>query len=145
MDGSILIDLKDVCIRMQEAWNIRATVLLDVRNNAIKGKYAGVCVTRRDIGTGFPVLIDARLKRERRIWVLAHELRHVMQRLSGDLRGQDTWKGSRVDRTSLKYNDLPWEVDANAWADAHAPTFYANNRPSITIPGRSLGDIPWGR
>jgi hypothetical protein len=144
-DGK-LIDLKDVCVRMQEAWNIRATVQLSMPDQVRSG-YAGLCITRFDMQTGFPIQVCSRLKRERRIWVLAHELRHVMQSLSGALvvrGGKDYWSGAYIDRMKYEYNNLPWEVDANTWADSYAPAFYAEQQ-TIVVTSRSWADIPWGK
>jgi hypothetical protein len=152
-DYERLIDLKDVCARMLEAWNVTGVIInLDLAESiggtsaGHKKQWAGVCVAWDDERMNYRIRILSGLPRERQIWILAHELRHVMQRLGRDLVGSCMWQGQRIDVKAYAYNDLPWEIDANQWADAHAADFYGQERPAIIISnGRSWGDIPWGK
>lgn len=142
-----LIDLKDVCARMQQAWKIDALVDIRIVPSIKRGRFVGMATVWNDGRSGVRIEIRNRLTRERQIWILAHELRHIMQRQSGALRtvgGRDTWHGAAVDESAMPYNDLPWEKDANAWADQHASAFYGNE-VRVSTGGRSLFDIPWGR
>lgn len=113
--------LNDVCIRMQEAWGIAGIIDLRIVPH-IAGGYIGRATHWHDGRNGHRVEIQTGMTLEQQIWVLAHELRHIMQYQARMLVGT-TWCGERVSTEGMRYNDLPWERDANAWADAHAKDF----------------------
>jgi len=54
--------------------------------------------------------------RDKRYYVLLHELGHVLDIMYGDLSEYPPmWKGKRMDQT-LEWNKRPWEVNADEWA-----------------------------
>jgi len=63
----------------------------------------------------FRIRIDARLDETQRLNVLAHEMVHVRQYLSGDLKiiaGKIVWKGDTYPYIHRNPRDLPWEREA---------------------------------
>lgn len=68
----------------------------------------------------FSIHIDETLNFADKLSILAHELTHVKQYSSGemysDARNPDItiWKGKRYNDTKVKYENQPWEKDAQA-------------------------------
>ena len=67
----------------------------------------------------FTVMVDADLSKRRLLMSLAHEMVHVKQYATGQLRyyvrgPKCKWLGKPIDEESIPYVDLPWEKEA--WA-----------------------------
>ena len=61
----------------------------------------------------FEIEIHNRLTPKDYIQTLLHELWHVYQHVTGNLkeiRGKSLWKG--IDHSNTDYSDLPWEIEA---------------------------------
>jgi len=74
-----------------------------------------LCMPAHDSTQLFRISIDARLNEAQRLNVLAHEMIHVRQYLSGDLKvvnGLMIWKGSKYPFTHRDPRKLPWEGEA---------------------------------
>ena len=55
--------------------------------------------------------------RDKRYYVILHELGHVLDIFYGDLSEYPPmWKGKRMDHT-LDWNERPWEIHADEWAN----------------------------
>ena len=64
------------------------------------------------------IRIDSRLDETQRLNVLAHEMMHVRQYLSGDLiifDGKMVWRGSKYSFVHRDPRKLPWEVEAHRY------------------------------
>ena len=63
----------------------------------------------------FALGLDPRMKFERLVETLAHEMVHIKQFVTGQIeqKGRSTyWKGKRVIKSRVNYYELPWEIDA---------------------------------
>jgi hypothetical protein len=70
----------------------------------------------------FVVVVNPYLSRKSQLSTLAHELVHVKQFATGELKSElrgtlQKWKDSYVDHSETEYFDLPWEVEA--WGREH--------------------------
>jgi len=55
--------------------------------------------------------------RDKRTWVLLHEMGHVLDIMYGDLSEYPPmWKGKRMER-GLEWHERPWEQHADEWAE----------------------------
>jgi hypothetical protein len=63
--------------------------------------------------------VDADLPRTNTLLTLAHEVVHVKQYATGELRDyrkryhRTRWQGKVVDEHEVYYYDLPWEIEAH--------------------------------
>ncbi len=63
----------------------------------------------------FALGLDPRMKFERLVETLAHEMVHIKQFVTGQIeqKGRSTyWKGKKIIKSKVSYYDLPWEIDA---------------------------------
>lgn len=70
----------------------------------------------------FIVTINPYLSRKSQLSTLAHELVHVKQFATGELKSEvigtlQKWKDSYIDHSETEYFDLPWEIEA--WGREH--------------------------
>lgn len=70
----------------------------------------------------FTITVDSELSRRKLLLSLAHEVVHIKQYATGQLRyflrGPNCkWMGKPYDDTGVAYSDLPWEVEA--WDSEH--------------------------
>lgn len=63
---------------------------------------------------GYEIQILAALPLVEELETILHELRHVYQHRTKRLRGQWTWDGTRIPKTT-PYRHLPWEIDARQY------------------------------
>lgn len=66
----------------------------------------------------FTIEIDRRQTEEEILKTLAHEMVHVRQYCKGELNEEMTyWKGQRVFTEEMKYDNYPWEIEADILGD----------------------------
>lgn len=81
----------------------------------------GACIWEDDnhLPREFTIEIDKNLSLRRALESICHEMVHVKQFASGQMkdmmsnRDHVKWEGEVLDRTSMDYWDLPWEIEAN--------------------------------
>lgn len=76
------------------------------------------CLPAHDSTQLFRINIDARLNETQRLNVLAHEMMHVRQYLSGDLKvvdGKMVWRGNKYPFVHRDPRKLPWEAEAHRY------------------------------
>ena len=83
------------------------------------GEYGNTCwQDRPDRSREFFIHVDRSLTEHMMLRTLAHEMVHVKQHASGELRcyirsaSLHRWKGEMIDDDSIKYRNLPWEKEA---------------------------------
>jgi len=120
---------------------------LEITVNFVPGLHeaslnCGNCVWEDDFvrPKEFTIEIDSAQDKRTIIETICHELVHVKQFATGEMRDLMSdvnlvnWQGKRYDRRKLHYFDLPWEIDAHGrevglfvrWAES-----------------RQLGHLPW--
>ena len=71
--------------------------------------------------------------RDMRMWVLLHEMGHVLDILYGDLSEYPPmWKGERMER-DLEWEDRPWEQHADEWAIRLWRKYFNTDPPLVHI------------
>jgi hypothetical protein len=64
----------------------------------------------------FVVEVNRFLTTEEKLKTLAHEMVHVKQYSLGYLNESMTcWRGKKIDRFSIDYEELPWEIEAESY------------------------------
>jgi hypothetical protein len=96
-------------------------MLLFIRfSDSMPAKLKGLtlCLPAHDSTQLFRISIDKRLNKAQRLNVLAHEMIHVRQYLSGDLEvidGKMVWKGKTYPFAHRDPRKLPWEGEAHRY------------------------------
>ena len=71
--------------------------------------------------------------RETRMWVLLHEMGHVLDIFYGDLSEYPPlWKGERMD-WDLEWADRPWEQNADRWAQRLWKNYFKSDPPMLQL------------
>lgn len=65
----------------------------------------------------FEIIIDAKMSKRRQLITLAHEMVHVKQHATGELksllmRREERWQGQYIKIDEMHYFDKPWEIEA---------------------------------
>jgi len=65
----------------------------------------------------FEIIIDAKMSKRKQLITLAHEMVHVKQQATGELkslltRREDRWQGRYIKIDEMHYFDKPWEIEA---------------------------------
>ena len=64
----------------------------------------------------FVIEVNRFLTTEEKLKTLAHEMVHVKQYSLGYLNeSMSSWRGKKIDRFSIDYEELPWEIEAESY------------------------------
>ena len=124
LEKEYAIDVVNFCCSLLMSKRLQEN--LDITVKFIPGLFeasrqCGNCIWEDDYvrPKEFTIEIDPTQDKRTIIETLCHELVHVKQFATGEMRDlqSDTdivnWKGKRYNRTKYHYFDLPWEIDAH--------------------------------
>jgi hypothetical protein len=65
----------------------------------------------------FEIILDSSIGKRTQLITLAHEMVHVKQHATGELKSLlrkrvERWKGEYIRENTLNYFDMPWEIEA---------------------------------
>jgi hypothetical protein len=92
---------------------------LKFENNLLKENYLGYCDWNDSPyrAKEYTIAIDSNLGKRNTLMVLAHEMVHVKQYATGEMRdylkvNRVKWMGSIINDGEMNYWDQPWEIEA---------------------------------